>query len=245
MSDWLRGECLFDPSPEDIARYGLRNYIPEDEKVLWIGRPTWASYVLLKGKITILGMTTTAIFTFGGSPNYYANFIPVFFLIYCFSFVLDWVVYGKNVFYFFSSRNIGIIRKKRFITPIFWRWGRNFLYPISLTDQIDGYYYKFLNIGSLTFSDVISSDSGRYERRKINQSPDWNLRYSSEIKSFVRSKGALSLLLRQLNLIFAHDDLNKFVGISNVEQVSAVLKQAVMTYWSDRLNAPLSKTEQL
>jgi hypothetical protein len=54
MSDWLRGECLFDPSPEDIARYGLRNYIPEDEKVLWIGRPTWASYVLLQGKLKFL-----------------------------------------------------------------------------------------------------------------------------------------------------------------------------------------------
>ena len=82
MSDWLRGECLFDPSPEDIARYGLRNYIPEDEKVLWIGRPTWASYVLLKGKLTILVITIGAMITIGGSPIYYANYIPVVCLIF-------------------------------------------------------------------------------------------------------------------------------------------------------------------
>ena len=84
MSDWLRGECLFDPSPEDIARYGLRNYIPEDEKVLWIGRPTWASYVLLKSKFRILFLITISMLSLFYQINIRQIYFVNFFLISCF-----------------------------------------------------------------------------------------------------------------------------------------------------------------
>jgi len=268
MSDWLRGECLFDPSPEDIARYGLRNYIPEDEKVLWIGRPTWASYVLFKGKLTILVITIGAMITIGGSPIYYANYIPVVCLIFGYSLVLDWVLIGIHTFYFISSNHIGLVRKKRLFSFVNFRIRRNrptskfaygipaknetpksarfsgvYIFPIVLSGEASGTSYPSLGIGRLVFSYNVNYSSGAYEKNQLNRTVDDNWKRQVDKYFTVRIGGYLGLFFTQIDK--EHEDLNKFIGISNVEQVLAVLKQAVMTYWSDRLDAPLSKTDQL
>jgi len=64
MANWLHGECLFDPSPEDIARYGIYEHIPEGEKVLWIGRPTGLSYLLCTGNSNIILLSVSTFFAF-------------------------------------------------------------------------------------------------------------------------------------------------------------------------------------
>jgi hypothetical protein len=112
-----------------------------------------------------------------------------------------------------------------------------------LSGEASGTSYPSLGIGSFGFSYDVDYTSGAYEKNQLNRTVDDNWKNQVDKNFRLRIGGYLGLFFTQIGP--EKEDLNKFVGISNVEQVSAVLKQAVMTYWSDRRDAPLSKTDQL
>ena len=182
--------------------------------------------------------------------------------------LLDWVLIGNHTFYFISSNHIGLVRKKRLFSFAHFRIRRNrptskyaygipaknetpnsakfsgvFIFPIVLSGEASGTFYPSLGIGSFGFSYDVDYSTGAYEKNQLNRTVDDNWKNQIDNHFKLRIGGYLGLFFTQIDI--EKEDLNKFIGISNVEQVLAVLKQAVMTYWSDRLDAPLSKTEQL
>ena len=226
MSDWLRGECLFDPSPEDIARYGLRNYIPEDEKVLWIGRPTWASYILLQGKLKFLCIIVFLTILYFNQTHYRQIYFINFFLISCFLVLLDWVLIGIHTFYFISSNHIGLVRKKRLFSFVNFRIRRNrptskyaygipaknetpksarfsgvFIFPIVLTNHSIGISYPSLGIGRLVFSYNVDHNTGAYEKKRLNRTLDDNWKRQVDKYFTVRIGGYLGLFFTQIDKV--------------------------------------------
>jgi len=105
---------------------------------------------------------------------------------------------------------------------------------MALSDFGYGTSYLHSTVGILEFSGSINWN-GKYDKKKLQRNPAPSSRDYFETTFNFKVGGYLNLLMRQLNAY--REDLDEFVGISRVEQVAMVLKQAVIAYWSNRLDA--------
>ena len=118
---------------------------------------------------------------------------------------------------------------------------KNIIIDFGFVEYNYGYYNYNLNIGLITFMDSVHHVNGKFKKShfKYQDQKEYLSRFPSnsekqkvENLKNIKHKG-LAMIFINLLLNNYYEENDSFIGITNVMQVSKVLRRVYLDYWSE------------